>query len=72
MNITNLFPTAVGFSKLDRDLTEQELVCSTRKRTKKQTEFISTKMVTSASRFQQKTGTIGIVKAGGLMLVQVT
>ena len=26
MNITNLFPTAVGFSKLDRDLTEQELL----------------------------------------------
>ena len=25
MNITNLFPTAVGFSKLDRDLTQQEL-----------------------------------------------
>ena len=26
MNITNLFPTAVGFSKLDRDLTEEELL----------------------------------------------
>lgn len=26
MNINNLFPTAVGFSKLDRDLTEQELL----------------------------------------------
>ena len=25
MNINNLFPTAVGFSKLDRDLTQQEL-----------------------------------------------
>ena len=25
MNIHNLFPTAVGFSKLDRDLTEEEL-----------------------------------------------
>ena len=25
MNINNLFPTAVGFSKLDRDLTEDEL-----------------------------------------------
>ena len=26
MNITNLFPTAVGFSKLDRELTEEELL----------------------------------------------
>ena len=25
MNITNLFPTAVGFAKLDRDITQQEL-----------------------------------------------
>ena len=25
MNINNLFPTAVGFAKLDRDLTQQEL-----------------------------------------------
>jgi len=25
MNITNLFPTAIGFAKLDRDITQQEL-----------------------------------------------
>jgi hypothetical protein len=148
MNINNLFPTAVGFSKLDRDLTEQELLfireqtrhanegnttsdnrtilksvemtdirafiedamleyfksvyapkndvtpyitqswanytdkgqyhhkhahpnsiisgVFTRKQIENQTEFIFTKTVTSASKFQPKTGTIGTAKAGGM------
>ena len=26
MNINNLFPTPVGFARLDRELTEQEII----------------------------------------------
>jgi len=47
-------------------LTALFLVGFTHKQIEIQTEFIFTKMVTSASRFQQKTGTIGIVRVGGM------